>query len=529
MDSPSPWPPPFPSSPFPPSPDVVEEDSSPDLWYVGAIINVVGSISINLGMNLMKLGHNMRGELDMPEEEKPPIRKFRSWVIGLVIFITGNILNFVSFAFAAQSLLAALGSLQLVCNVFFAYMVNKEPVTKLIIFSTGCIIGGCVLLVVFGNQSSETYTVDELIDFYKQPAYIVYLVMMGVVVFGTYVLYLHSKNVCRKRGQRGLWYFLMLVSYSIFSAMLGSQSVLFGKSISVILRTTFSGDNQLDNWYTWVVLPVFTITALFWVTRLNKGLRMFPAMVIVPLMQISWTLFSIVSGMIYFEEYKGFTTLMWIMFPVGVVIVFSGVFLLTVGGGRGRPPDELEEEEKLPDSTPGSLSKMTVHENAMFTARPDGEAGPSELGPPTSAKMSLGQTLRFTSTWAPASVAVSPGSNMNRTLMTNESLRRQRRATEALSDLNATSRTNRTDDPHTFDKNSTLNRTAQSNTSRVSETPSMMGTMKKGIKSMHNRLTSDLGIETKTGFKLAMGLGDGALSGVSLFAMPALDFTSTKV
>eukprot|EP00198_Chlamydomonas_reinhardtii_P012907 XP_001702244.1 predicted protein [Chlamydomonas reinhardtii] len=476
MDSPSPWPPPFPSSPSPPSPDVTDEDSSPDLWYVGAIINV----------NLMKLGHNKRGELDMPEEEKPPIRKFKSWVIGLIIFITGNVLNFVSFAFAAQSLLAALGSLQLVCNVFFAYMVNKEPVTKLIIFSTGCIIGGCVLLVVFGNQSSETYTVDELIDFYKKPAYIVYLVMMGVVVFGTYVLYLHSKKVCRKRGQRGVWYFLMLMSYSVFSAMLGSQSVLFGKSISVILRTTFSGDNQ--------------------------GLRMFPAMVIVPLMQICWTLFSIVSGMIYFEEYKGFTTLMWIMFPVGVVIVFSGVFLLTLGGGRAPPPDELEEEEKMPDSAAGSLSKMTVHENAMFTSRPDGETGPLELGPPASAKMSLGQTLRFTSTWAPASVAVSPGSNMNRTLMTNESLRRQRRPTEAMSDLNATSRTNRTDDPHNYDKNSTLNRTAQSNTSRVSETPSMMGTMKKGIKSMHNRLTSDLGIETKTGFKLAMGLGDGALS-----------------
>lgn len=79
----------------------------------------------------------------------------------------------------------------------------------------------------------------------------------------------------------------------------------------------------------------------------------------------------------------------------------------------------------------------------------------------------------YAGTWAPASVAVSPGSNMNRTLMTNESLRRQRRPTEAMSDLNATSRTNRTDDPHNYDKNSTLNRTAQSNTSRVSETPSM--------------------------------------------------------
>ena len=152
---------------------------------------------------------------------------------------------------------------------------------------------------------------------------------------------------------------MLLISYSIFSAMLGSQSVLFGKSISVILRTTFSGNNQLGNWYTWVVLPIFAFTALFWVTRLNKvgksathwarrwaccidkgtsrqarsgslvcvphplmsqGLRMFPAMLIVPLMQIAWTLFSIVSGMIYFQEYLGFTTLKAIMFTVGVLV-----------------------------------------------------------------------------------------------------------------------------------------------------------------------------------------------------------------
>lgn len=52
MDSPSPWPPPFPSSPSPPSPDVTDEDSSPDLWYVGAIINVVrlgSTIGVHVG------------------------------------------------------------------------------------------------------------------------------------------------------------------------------------------------------------------------------------------------------------------------------------------------------------------------------------------------------------------------------------------------------------------------------------------------------------------------------------------------
>lgn len=162
--------------------------------------------------NLMKLGHTRRAQIDLPEAEKPPIRKFKVWVLGMVIFIIGNVLNFVSFgehslyvehvllrrgglgaathcqaggvacggnppvpcpcpraynpthpttvppalthcstfppaAFAAQSLLAALGSLQLVCNVFFAYMVNKEPVRiSLVKGRRGCVSYGLALV-----------------------------------------------------------------------------------------------------------------------------------------------------------------------------------------------------------------------------------------------------------------------------------------------------------------------------------------------------------------------------------------------
>jgi hypothetical protein len=47
-----------------------------------------------------------------------------------------------------------------------ATMLDLPQVTYLIVLSTACIIGGCVLLVVFGNQSSETYTVDQLIHLY---------------------------------------------------------------------------------------------------------------------------------------------------------------------------------------------------------------------------------------------------------------------------------------------------------------------------------------------------------------------------
>jgi hypothetical protein len=53
---------------------------------------------------------------------------------------------------------------------------------------------------------------------------------------------------------------------------------------------------------------------------------MFPAMIIVPTLQICWTLFSIISGMLYFQEYKGMHALHAGMFALGVSVRPVGVF-----------------------------------------------------------------------------------------------------------------------------------------------------------------------------------------------------------
>ena len=58
-----------------------------------------------------------------------------------------------------------------------------------------------------------------------------------------------------------------------------------------------------------------------------QALRLFPAVVIVPTMQISWTLFSVVSGGIYYQEYHAFTAFTASMFGLGV-LVQSSPFLL---------------------------------------------------------------------------------------------------------------------------------------------------------------------------------------------------------
>lgn len=54
--------------------------------------------------------------------------KFREWQIGATLFSLGNVANFISFGYAAQSLLAAIGCIQFVSNVLFASWVLKEQV-----------------------------------------------------------------------------------------------------------------------------------------------------------------------------------------------------------------------------------------------------------------------------------------------------------------------------------------------------------------------------------------------------------------
>ena len=61
-----------------------------------------------------------------------------------------------------------------------------------------------------------------------------------------------------------------------------------------------------------------------------QALRLFPAVVIVPTMQISWTLFSVISGGIYYEEYKAFTPFTASMFALGVLVCLPTTYYSSV-------------------------------------------------------------------------------------------------------------------------------------------------------------------------------------------------------
>lgn len=313
-------------------------------WIIGAFINLFGSIAINFGTNLLKLGHDERerhsvlgGDDTNGKIVMKPIIHFQTWRVGILFFAVGNCLNFVSFGYAAQSLLAALGSVQFVSNIAFAYFVLSKTVTIKVLVATAFIVLGNVFLVSFGNHQSPVYTPEELAEKYSNIMFLLYCLILVLVVALHHSVYRRGELLLAVPGHdlKPYWRMLLPFSYAIVSGAVGSCSVLFAKSLSNLLRLSMSSSYQLHSWFTYSMLLLFLSTAGFWMARLNEGLSLFDAILIVPMFQIAWTFFSICTGFVYFQEYQVFGALRTTMFIVGMISVFIGISLLAPDEAKG--------------------------------------------------------------------------------------------------------------------------------------------------------------------------------------------------
>lgn len=87
---------------------------------------------------------------------------------------------------------------------------------------------------------------------------------------------------------------------------------------------------------------------------------MFPAMVIVPTLQICWTLFSILSGMLYFQEYQEMGWLQASMFCLGVAVSAHVARGATVAVLSYTPAAAAAADRKDAVGSAGELPKLLL-------------------------------------------------------------------------------------------------------------------------------------------------------------------------
>ncbi|GJS97318.1 probable magnesium transporter NIPA8 isoform X1 [Tanacetum coccineum] len=204
------------------------------LEFQGDEIKAELLIDLPNGKGIQRERHAVLGEGINGKTILRPIISFQSWRIGILFFAFGNALNFISFGYAAQqSLLAALGSVQFVSNIAFAYVVLTKH----------DLILGNTFLVAFGNHQSPVYTQDQLAEKYSNITFLFYCLLLVVVVIMHHYVYRRGEWLLSMPGKdfSPYWKLLIPFSYAVVSGAIGSCSVLFAKSLNSqvmdILRT----------------------------------------------------------------------------------------------------------------------------------------------------------------------------------------------------------------------------------------------------------------------------------------------------
>ena len=101
---------------------VATSAASADFW-IGVCSAIAGSLTLNLGINIQKLAFVRRAALPVRVlAVQGGIYRNPLWVFGLIIFLIGNAGDAVGLTFTAQSVITPLGSVSLVSNVFFAWL-----------------------------------------------------------------------------------------------------------------------------------------------------------------------------------------------------------------------------------------------------------------------------------------------------------------------------------------------------------------------------------------------------------------------
>lgn len=300
-------------------------------WALGVIFSLVGCSMSNLGINMQKLSH-----MKIDEEVAADKTKLRRsavthpiWLTGMAIAILGSFIDLAAFAFADISLLAPLGAMTLVINMFIAPCISKEKLTKRDIASTVVILAGTVLSVFFGSKSSKDYDLDELIELFTRSTFVIYIIIYGAYLVASIIL---VWRLNRRVRTGTAWRYdrqIASIAYPVLAGTCGAHSCLFAKSCAEILKQFFSKDASALT----KPVPYFLAFFLFFflalqVRFLNDGLKVADALLVVPVYQVCWVVMNIVVGMIYFQEYQNMSSLSLSLFSVGVLITLVGVYLL---------------------------------------------------------------------------------------------------------------------------------------------------------------------------------------------------------
>ncbi|KAK0544657.1 hypothetical protein OC845_005476 [Tilletia horrida] len=229
-----------------------------------------------------------------------------------------TIANFAAYTFAPPILVTPLGALSVLIGAILASFILKEELGRLgKVGCTLCLVG-TVIIVMNAPEDKEIKTVDEILNYAIQPAFLAYCLF--VFVFAIYMI----SRVVPRYGKR------TPVIYISICSLVGSISVMSVKGFGVALKLTMDGNNQFTHPSTYCFAIVVIVCILVQMHYFNKALDQFSTNVVNPIYYVMFTTSTILASFLLFRGFNTSGPAAAVSLLGGFIVIFMGVYLLNL-------------------------------------------------------------------------------------------------------------------------------------------------------------------------------------------------------
>jgi len=348
-----------------------------EYWYVGVLLSLLGTLFSTAGYMLQRWSHQRNDSLPL-DKQLPP---FRQWpnVLGVCCLGFEALFEALSLNFAAESLIASLGSIAVVLNLILAPRLLGEKMQPGDLVITALVIVGTSLCVLFSSHSETEYTWNDLYGKFFQYQFVLYFLMLMLVSIMLLAIASRKHLVCkpmmRNLSQNAyIWtpefsVRAQRVALPTIAAICAGFMSMLGKATVELITDTLEGDNEFKHFGSWLI-PLAAVGFLFFQIRfLNESLRIYSALSIVPFYETMNSIFGILNGAVYYRDFDQFSTSQAIFFPLGILINAAALIMLMqrpVLGGIAEN-QEMELAESHSKNLSISLNIEIEHDDDIST------------------------------------------------------------------------------------------------------------------------------------------------------------------
>lgn len=243
---------------------------------IGVAISLVANLLINVGLNVQKLAHaetfsrraDATDECTAAEASASTFCSLR-WLSGLVIQLSGESGNMVAYSFAATSIIAPLGAVGLLANIYIATCFLGEPFRSRDVVGSLLAGGGAALIAVWAPSNTLQMTSEQMLHGVILQYRSLYLA--GVMVMGGVLYVVEQFKRARPATTRFLGISAAFATFTIFAI----------KGVSLMLRDAIA-QQQFSHLKTPVfmaLVPVALISGpgqIYWLNKVSPNRALCP-------------------------------------------------------------------------------------------------------------------------------------------------------------------------------------------------------------------------------------------------------------